>query len=97
MHTESLTLNVKQRLYKLGAFTAEFKDGEFHMILLPSLNLSAYGDTEEEAEHMMTGIIIPEFFKHQLTGTSHVDKDGILKDFNLSEETVITMNELVTA
>lgn len=92
-----------------------FKDGGFHVIYIPSLKLSSYGDTAEEATQMMNEVVLKDFldtlfeaaesdamdelrklgwvqssfFRKKFTSESYVDKNGILKDFNLEEDTEI--------
>lgn len=112
---EYLKLDFKRKRGKGRFKLVEFLDNGHHIAYLPSLNLSAYGSTKEEARQMMSDIIlidffesllnIPEsqmfeelqklgwerspFFKQDLSKSVHVDRAGILKNFNLSEETVL--------
>ncbi|MDQ7949203.1 MAG: hypothetical protein REI78_02045 [Pedobacter sp.] len=99
----------------------EFKDHGSHIVFIPSLNLSAYGDSQEEAHAMMKDIVLKDFcdtlmhqsfekiisdlkelgwsqspfFKKELSKTAYVDKQGLLKDLNVSEHTEI-IERLVT-
>ena len=85
------------------------------MSFLPSLNLTAYGDSKEKARKMLGDIVIKDFFenllelpenqiydelirlgwerskffKQELSKSSHIDRTGILRNFNLSNETVL--------
>lgn len=93
----------------------EFKDNGHHIAFLPSLNLTAYGDSKEKARKMLGDIVIKDFFenllelpenqiydelirlgwerskffKQELSKSSHIDRTGILRNFNLSNETVL--------
>lgn len=114
--TEKLKINYKQKRGK-GIFRlVEFEDHNSHIVYIPSLNLSAYGDTSAEAKKMMGDIVLEDFFEtlfsenestvydhlkklgwkksgiypKELSHDVHVDKDGILKNFNLPTETKIT-------
>jgi len=92
-----------------------FKDGEYHIIYIPSLNLSSYGETEEEAYLIMKDIVIKDFLenlleasehdakeelrklgwnqnnllKKQFTSKAYINKEGILKAFELEADTQI--------
>lgn len=118
---ESLKLNIKQKKGK-GVFRLiQFEDNGHFIAYIPSLNLSGYGDTEEEAINMLGDIVFEDFFENlfeqpenvifehlkkfgwtkgafftkDLSNNVHIDKEGILKNFNLSSETKIT-EKLVT-
>ncbi len=108
-----------------GTFTIHtFEDHGHHVAYLPSLNLSAYGDSEQEARDRLLSDVIDDFldhlmdlkpekitlelqklgwsrnrmFKKQFKSNSYVDRDGVLKNFNLPKETkvdtrVVAVNE----
>lgn len=82
---------------------------------MPSLNLSAYGETAKEATDRLVHEVLDDFFenllalkpeqannelrklgwtrnklfKKQFRSNSYVDRNGVLKNFNLPEETKI--------
>lgn len=104
--------------YKKGSFHGRlngmlFVNEGFHINYIPSMNISGYGDTPQEAEDMVMESLKDFFeslaksdiksglkeleklgwkknslFKKRLS-PSYVDKAGILKEFNLPEETII--------
>jgi predicted RNase H-like HicB family nuclease len=102
----------KVKMY-LGVITV--KDNDNFVFIIPSLNLSSYGETYEEAKEMMDKIVLndfceslmalplPEilkelhslgwsnspFFAKELSRTSYIDKQGLLKDFDISEDAII--------
>ncbi|HXI01052.1 MAG TPA: hypothetical protein VNI52_12355 [Sphingobacteriaceae bacterium] len=113
---ETLKINYKQKRGK-GIFRLMgFEDHGHHIVYIPSLNLSAYGATPEEAQAMMGDVVLEDFFEtlfeqpensifdhlrklgwqksplypKELSNNAHVDRNGILNDFNLSTETKIT-------
>ena len=91
------------------------KDHDNFVLIIPSLNLSSYGETHDEAREMMEKIVLndfcetlmalplPEilkelhslgwsnspFFAKELSRTSYIDKEGLLKDFDISENAII--------
>lgn len=92
----------------------EFVDHGSYIVFLPSLNLSSYGDTPQEAQQMMeTSLkdwvenmmslkseeVITELKKHgwqqspffpkQLSRTAYINKEGVLKDFELPQDTEV--------
>lgn len=106
--------------FRTGTFNAtlsfmDFMDGNFWISYCPSLRLSAYGSTQEEAQTMMRDVVLPDFFenlfvspqrlvlnelkkfgwqqeklfKKRFHNRAPVSRQGIIKDFNLSEETPI--------
>jgi len=99
----------------------DFIDNDHHVAFIPSLNLSAYAATREEAVKRLFETVVSDFFlcltelpeykaseelkklgwsrgkilRKKFEQNTFVDRDGILKNFNLAEETVIH-DELVT-
>ena len=91
----------------------EFENDGYHIVYLPSLKISSYGKSKEEAEEMMKEVVIKDFcetlmdqklskvladlhslgfkkrgfFETEMSKSAHVDKEGILKDFDLAENT----------
>lgn len=91
----------------------EFENDGYHIVYLPSLKISSYGKSKEEAEEMMREVVIKDFcetlmeqklskvladlhslgfkkrgfFEIEMSKSAHVDKEGILKDFDLAENT----------
>ncbi|NGM63509.1 hypothetical protein G5B30_16490 [Sphingobacterium sp. SGG-5] len=100
-----------------GNVTAvSFMDGDFHILYIPSLNLSSYGNTFEEAKQMMEEVVVKDFcvnvlknknkgyviselkklgwtkspfFEKDLSKSAYIDKEGILREFELPENTPI--------
>ena len=98
-----------------GTFTVHSFVEEGHFIsYLPSLNLSAYGNTKEEATERLFKEVFDDYMKNVLNlkperilkelfklgwaknpffnkrlTNSYIDKEGVLKNFNLPEETPI--------
>lgn len=93
-----------------------FMDGDYWILYIPSLNLSAYGTTYQEAHDMMKDVVIKDFcinvmksknkdaiiadlkklgwlksriFQKDLSKSSYIDKEGILREFELPEDTEI--------
>lgn len=91
----------------------EFENDGYYIVYLPSLKISSYGKTREEANQMMKEVVIKDFcetlmaqkekkvladlhalgfkkrsfFEKELSKSAHVDKEGILRDFDLAETT----------
>ncbi len=111
---EFLKINFSSGEVKAGLYTYDFKDNEHIITYIPSLNLSAYGSTVEEANERLEEVLddyfenlveLPErhasdelkkygwsrdkIFKKKFEKSAYVDRDGILKNFNLSEDTKI--------
>lgn len=110
-----ITHTKEYRKFRAELNCIELMDGDFFISYIPSLKLSAYGSTSEEAIKMMTEVVIPDFcetlmeqdkekvlddlknfgftqspfFTSELCKSAHIDKEGILKDFNLSEDVEI--------
>ncbi len=111
----SLKIDWKKKRGAAKLHAVIFKDGDSHIIYIPSLNLSSYGDTLEESQAMMKGVVIPDFLetlfetsesaameelqnlgwqrntmlKKKFSSEAYIDKNGILKDFNLEKDTQI--------
>lgn len=50
-----------ERRFQAELRVVSFKDGEFYMNYIPSLNLTGYGDTDEEARHMLMDIVLKDY------------------------------------
>lgn len=113
---EYLKVNSKQKKGKARLRLVEFIDNGYYIVYIPSLKLSAYGNSKQEAREMMGDVVLDDFFENltaqpeivaleflkelgwkkspifpkELSFATHVDTDGILKNFNLSESTKIT-------
>ena len=57
---ETITINYKKKIFKVTLKGLSFKEGKYHILYIPSLNLSAYGDNLKEANKMMN-ICLEEF------------------------------------
>ncbi len=69
-----------------------FKEGEFYIHYIPSLNLSSYGKTKEEAHDMMKVAVLKDFCENAVTKPiSVVMKELIRLGWNRS---MIFSNEL---
>ena len=116
-----LMVDFKARHVKGELVSYIFEDHGFRVFYSPSLNLSAYGNTDEEAKSMMVDAVMPDMFKAMLNkpkfevfeylgklgwsavdrnaetynNTAYVDKEGILRNFDLPIDTPIEA-QLVT-
>lgn len=98
MKKESLNINIKKQTLK-GNFSAiAFKEGETQIVYIPSLQLSSYGDTLDEAREMMEKVLhdfsknlvtLPEAKVNSILTNLGWKKDSIFKKrmTNLSETT----------
>jgi len=112
---EFLKLNLVKRSGKGHFRVFSFEDHGHIISYLPSLNLSAYAETKEEALKILVEVVLKDFFENlmqcsenkvfeelkslgwvrnkiltrELSNNTHIDEKGILKNFNLSEETKI--------
>lgn len=50
---ESITLDVRRKIFNVETRGISFKDGEFDVIYIPSLELSAYGKNIKQAKKML--------------------------------------------
>ena len=61
---ENLKIDFKHKRGK-GIFRIlEFQDHGHHIVYIPALNLSAYGDTPEDAKEMMGDVVLEDFFEN---------------------------------
>lgn len=101
-----------------------FMDGDYHILYVPSLNLSSYGKTFEEAQRMLQDVVIKDFclsvikakdknliiseliklgwnksaiFQKDLSKSAYIDKEGILREFELPTNTVIKEENVAIA
>lgn len=108
------------KIKKAHFMSIEFEQEGFKIVFIPSIGLSAYGSTYEEAREMMK-VSIHEamtafnkctpaemfaelksygwernvFYTSDLSKSAHIDKEGILRDFDLDLDTPI-QERLVT-
>lgn len=69
---ESLNIDIKHKRGK-GIFRiVEFKDHSHYIVYIPSLKLSAYGNSPEEARNMMGDIVLEDFFENLLAQSESV-------------------------
>ena len=114
--TESLLeIDFSSKQVRLAVVGFTFSDHGYTIIYLPSLNLSAYGNSEEDAKTMLSEIVLDDFCEnlvalsavdaHEFLGklgwtslsknsqnfsnSAFVDKDGVLRNFDLPEDTPI--------
>ena len=113
---EMIKLSLSPKRAKAVLRIVKFKDHDFDIVYVPSLNLSGYGKDTQEAMDMLTNVVLDDFFenitklseskvfnefrklgwsqnkilrKQFNISSAYVDKEGILKNFHLPEETVI--------
>ncbi len=65
MRKEIINIDVRKKIFKAKLNGIGFKDGNSHIIYLPSLQLSAYGDTIKEVNEMVK-ISLKEFSENLL-------------------------------
>lgn len=109
--SQSLTINKSK-----GSITGILerfivKDGNFHVSILPALNISGYGKSSKEANEMLQEVLNDYFesliklkqelleaelvkygwkhgiFKKLFENTAFIDEYGVLKNFDLPEDT----------
>lgn len=114
--SDKLHLNFGARKRASGTLTVhKFQDNGHFVAYMPSLNLSAYGESEKEACDRLVKEVLDDFFgslwelspeqangeleklgwtrsklfKKRFTSNSYIDRHGVLKNFNLPEETKV--------
>lgn len=118
LNKEFIKLTTKSVKIEVKGVT--FVEGNYTIMYIPSLNLSSYGQTEEEAKVMMEEHVLPDFcesvvkkprsfvlqelrklgweqnkiFTKKLSRTAYIDKEGILREFDLDAGTVIKEQDL---
>jgi hypothetical protein len=65
MRKETINIDHRKKIFKAKLNGIGFKEGDSHIIYLPSLQLSSYGDTIKEANEMMK-ISLNEFSENLL-------------------------------
>ena len=65
MRKETINIDYRKKIFKAKLNGIGFKEGDSHIIYLPSLQLSSYGDTIKEANEMMK-ISLNEFSENLL-------------------------------
>jgi len=53
MKKETINIDVRKKIFSAKLNGIGFKEGDSHIIYLPSLQISSYGDTFKEANEMM--------------------------------------------
>jgi hypothetical protein len=111
---EHLKIDFKKERITGGLCVFDFIDNGHNIAYLPSLNLTGYGDTKQEAHELLMKHVLTDFFEGLFTlsqsqvveelkklgwekshffnkefSKSYVDKDGVLREFNLPAETQI--------
>ena len=114
IENDYLIIRPRENRIKMSIRVYRIKDHDYIIQYIPSLNLSGYGDSEEDALKMLKEVVRdycenlvdlkPEMqeaelskygFKRerwkrkQFTSHVHVDKKGILQNFELPEDTPI--------
>lgn len=65
MRKETINIDYRKKIFKAKLNGIGFKEGDSHIIYLPSLQISSYGDTIKEANEMMK-ISLKEFSENLL-------------------------------
>lgn len=78
MSKESLKISVKHRQFNAYLQAIAFMDGDSHVIYIPSLEISAYGDSFEEAHEMMKENL--HVFSEDMFECSAQEVDAILSE-----------------
>lgn len=65
MRKERINIDYKKKIFKAQLNGVGFKEGDSHIIYLPSLQISSYGESMEEANEMMK-ISLNEFSENLL-------------------------------
>jgi len=111
---ERLKIDFKTKSIKGNVKGVTFREGDSYIHYIPSLNLSSYGKTKDEATEMMKDVVLRDFcesvvtkpvafvmkelkklgweksliFGNELSKSTYIDRDGILRDFELSPDTI---------
>jgi predicted adenine nucleotide alpha hydrolase (AANH) superfamily ATPase len=116
--TEFIKFDFKKKSVEGNLLAHSFESDGYRFVYVPSLNISGYGNSQEEAQEMVN-ISIRDFLetlfsageskaydeikklgwrKQKYSAKKYtapfVDKDGILREFNLSKETRIETSSL---
>ncbi len=101
----------------------DFEDHGHQVCYVPTLNLSAYGKTLDEARDMLLNVVLDDFFANMVElsepavfeylsklgwscrgreernfeNSAYIDKDGVLKNFDLPRDTPIQEQMLTVA
>ena len=106
--SESLKIDFKKKVVEGNFLAMVFANDGYEIAYIPSLNLSSYGTTKKEAVEMLN-VSLKDFMDTLLeAGESKgtyfkkfdapfVDKDGVLREFDLSEETKIETMSMAVA
>jgi predicted RNase H-like HicB family nuclease len=118
--SDFLVIKSRQRRIEMNLRAYQIKDHDYFIQYIPSLNLSGYGDTEDEALEMLKVVVEdycenlsclkPELqaaelskygFKQerwkskQYTSNAHIDKLGVLQNFELPADTPIEESSIL--
>lgn len=84
---ENLKIDYKHKRGK-GVFRIlEFEDHGHHIVYIPSLKLSSYGNTAEEAQKMMGDVVLEDFFENLFEQSENVIFD-YLKNLGWSKSSI---------
>ncbi|WP_336126909.1 hypothetical protein [Mesoflavibacter sp. CH_XMU1422-2] len=83
MKKETINIDHRKKVFKAQLNGIGFKEGDYHIIYLPSLQISAYGDSIREANDMMK-ISLNEFSENLLKLNEN-QINLILKDLGWSK------------
>lgn len=73
MKYEYINIDQGKRAYKAEFYLTIFKEGNFTIVYIDSLDISSYGYTKKEALHMLVDVILPDYLGSLLKSK----KDGI--------------------
>jgi hypothetical protein len=112
---DTMKIDFKQKEFGGNFLVHAFDDHGHKVLYMPSLNLSAYGDTNQEAFDMLRMVVndyfnalfaVPQrtawtelkklgweqkvtYLPKLLKNAAYVDAEGVLRNFELSEETLV--------
>lgn len=84
MQKEFLKINLKKQEVSGGFHAVGFMDGASHIVYIPSLQLSAYGDTPDEAQEMMEDVL--QVFSQDILDCTEAQLNTLLSQMGWQKE-----------
>jgi hypothetical protein len=84
------TIRIKQGKIRINVITASGKDGEHFIVVTPSLLVSGYGNTSEEAQQSFKHNMV--LFCKDLLALNHDVRDAELRKLGFVQEKLATKN-----
>lgn len=81
---EKDTVRIKNNMLYLSVNVFSGKQGDYHILYCPSLNISGYGNTEKEAEDFLH--VEMETFSEDVLGMSSEEKENFLLSLGFKRE-----------